>query len=153
MNISTIDFNDIVQIIGLITSLITVIVSLYTLSTAFRFRSELALSEQITNVPLLLSQDYVDRKFIPPIYTDDKEINSIRDARLLAQKAIRPSDSKTEKDARLQFLENTMEDGTWENKFAYEVSLGLERVGLMVLSGGLPANYVFEDAALVIIED
>ena len=64
-----------------------------------------------------------------------------------------PGSGESPQAARQRVLEATIEQGTLENKVADEIALALERVGAMVMAGGIPLCYVLAQIAPRIVQD
>lgn len=142
----------IAPVVASLAALATVAVTYLALRAAIRFRSELSLSEQISNVPDLYVKEYLDRQFSTPLFVDTQELHTLKEARALAKEEIKPRDNETPEQARERFLNATLGSG-WENKFAYELSLALERVGAMVLAGAIPLELVLAINGDQIVDD
>lgn len=147
------DYVDIVTAVTLLVSFSSVIVALLALARASRFRSELALSEQLNYVPEILNKEYLDRQLTTPIAYSEIELHNLKQARRCVQKQIESTEDKSPEESYNDFLDSTLIDKTWENEYAYEVSIGLESVGIAGLGGALPLNLVFELCALLVVED
>ncbi len=133
-------------------ALATVIVTCLALRATIKFRSELSLSEQIGNIPDLYVKEYLDRRFSVPLRVGTQELHTLKEARALAKEEIKPRDNETPGQARERFLNATL-GSCWENKFAYELSLALERVGAMVLAGAIPLELVLAINGDQVIDD
>lgn len=116
----------------------------------FKFRNELALPEQISNLPEFLIKEYIDREFKTPIKIGSTEYLSLREVRGYLQRQLINDESG---EYLKKFKENTMIDGTWENSIASEFSVALQNVGLMVLAGVIPPALLLTNMAYRIIDD
>ena len=144
------------MIISLISSLISffsVIIALYSIRLAFRFRTELGLSEQISNIPEFIREEYWFKQISPPISIGDEEISTLKDGRFYIYEKMKFADVNNFEEELNRFLDKTVNRKTWQNKIAYQISLGVDQVGLYVLSGGLPAQFVFAVSANQLMED
>jgi hypothetical protein len=135
MDATTLNIGFLTDLLGSIISLLSVIIAFYSIILAFRFRSELGFSEQISNLPNFIGKNYWNREIVPPIMVKDVELQNLKDARALVAKEIKSTENGYAEDALNSFLAATVQLGTWQNKVAYQISLGLEQVGLNVLSG------------------
>lgn len=153
-----IDFISLISLASLFIALLMFIIAYITLLATIKFRSELSFPEQISNIPDILNEEYLKRQFSPPAKTNERELYNLKDARLLIQDELKLKGDETLEQARDRFLTSTLQDFRdhdyyWQNKFAYEVSLGLEQVGIMILTGAIPLNLVLVLCAYQIIED
>ena len=153
MDATTLNIGFLTDLLGSIISLLSVIIAFYSIILAFRFRSELGFSEQISNLPNFIGKNYWNREIVPPIMVKDVELQNLKDARALVAKEIKSTENGYAEDALNSFLAATVQLGTWQNKVAYQISLGLEQVGLNVLSGAIPMNIVFSVSGYQIVED
>lgn len=134
------------EINNLIIAVASLVLSVYATSLVLRFRHELSLSEQVANVPEFLNKRYSDRKFQVPK-------NARACARgLLILKDARKYIKDLEKEKKLVEAD-WLKEGTVENAFAYQVSLALQNVGIMILSGALPIKIVLPSVAAIVVED
>lgn len=99
-------------------ALAALIVSYLLFRASIRFRSDLSLPEQIGNVPDFYGKEYLDRKFGTMIKVGNSELYTLKDARELAKREIRPREGETDEQARERFFQATLQQGSWENKFA-----------------------------------
>jgi hypothetical protein len=143
----------IARIISPVTALLSVWLAYRTLDISFRARRELSLAEQIGNIHSMFVEAYLERRFRQPIRFGDIEVLTLKEARNILPHKIRPPNDQTFKEAREGFLTRTLDPSSWENKFAYEVSLGLQQVGIAVLSGAIPLSFVLASNADQIVED
>lgn len=120
-------------------AIVAVLLLYYTL----RFRRELDRPQQVSNIPNFLAVEYSRRSFDPPLQAEDRTISDVKEARVQAEEAKEDG----------TFFEESLGLGTWQNRYAYEISLGLQQVGLMVLSGALPARIVLADIADTAVRD
>ena len=146
------DWATIAVVVTSLAALATAIVAYLALRATIRFRSELSLSEQIGNVPDLYVMEYLDRRFSVPLCVGTQELHTLKEARALTKEEIKPKDNETPEQARERFLNATLGSG-WENKFAYELSLGVERAGAMVLAGAIPLQLVLALNGGQIVDD
>jgi hypothetical protein len=115
---------------------------------AFRFHAERTLAEQIRTVPVGLIEEYLDRELPPGIRGSNGQVlRTLKQARELARPALNDGPE------RRAFLERSVEEGTWENAVAHEVSVALNRVGILVLAGGLPPRVVLALNGRQFVED
>ena len=140
-------------LVGAIAGALSALIALFAVFQALRFRSESSVPEKIANLPEYLSKQYVDRVFEIRHKNGRRRTITLRDARLLAKRDISPRRGESIAAARHRFVAATLEVGSWQNRFAYEVSIGLEWVGAMVLSGAIPLVLVLSLDSLLIIED
>ena len=140
-------------LVGAIAGALSALISLYAIFQALRFRTESSTSEKLANLPEYLSKQYVDRVFEIRDKRGRRRSLTLREARLLAKSDISPKRGETISDARNRFIAATLEIGSWQNRFAYEVSIGLEWVGIMILNGAIPFSIVVTLVGMLIIED
>jgi len=100
-------------------------------------------------------RNYVEREFNPPIRIKNESVTSIKQARRYADEDCEPKRNESKKEAKDRFLKATLDvaKGSWQNRFAYEVSIGLERIGALVLVGALPTDLLLADCAQIIVKD
>ena len=137
--------NETVAIGSLIVTIISLTVSIFAVVLVIRFRRELSLSEQVANVPELLYREYIYRKLPSPIIIDGKELSTLKEARNAVRQQIKRGKTPEEifygKNSGLQ------------NEFSYQVSVGLQHIGLLILMGAIPIKLVLLDIGLLIVED
>jgi hypothetical protein len=124
-----------------------------TLCYLLKFRSELALPEQIANIPDFLSKEYLERRFPPRVTKQFEWLHTLKDARFAASKRLQQEENYKDAINRFQALTLNLNGNFWENNFAYELSLALDQVGVMVLAGAIPLNIVLAMNAPQIVED
>ncbi|HEX3048465.1 MAG TPA: hypothetical protein VHY08_27195 [Bacillota bacterium] len=149
---SPLKWESILDLFGSLANLIAVFIAYLSLMAALRFRKEISFPEQVANIPELFKDIYLERQFNPPITINNIEYHTLRDVRAIVEKEIKIP-GKDHKQGKQNFINKTLELGTWQNKFAYELSLGLQIVGSMVLMGALPINYILSGNGLQFIED
>lgn len=143
----------IISLFSSIISFFSVLIALYSIRLAFRFRAELGLSEQISNIPEFIREEYWFKQISPPITIGDEDVSTLKNARVYISDEMKLGDDNNYEEALNRFLDNTVNIKTWQNKIAYHISLGVNQVGLHVLSGGLPAQLVFAVSAYQLMED
>jgi len=133
--------------------LVTSAIAFLAIIQAFHFRTEASTPEKLANIPDYLNKQYVDRDYETSFKGEKKHSVTLREARLFVVKDLIPKSNETTLDARKRFVAKTFKIGTWQNQFAYEVSLGLEWVGAMILAGAIPLSLVLSQDSLLIIKD
>ncbi|MGD0978422.1 MAG: hypothetical protein ABR962_04700 [Candidatus Bathyarchaeia archaeon] len=98
--------------------------------------------EQIANAPDFLYKEYVDRELGRPIKIDGEEYKTLRDARNAIRNRIR----------REKETFPPIEEEAW-NEFTYQLSIALQRVGMLVLAGAIPIKLVLPFVSDLILED
>lgn len=144
------------DLLSFLTDLATVIISLVVLCFAVTLRDRLSLGEQIANIPELLNDLYIFGKIPPPHfeveskkYVKIKKLKYFRDARNIINSKIKDEELSLE-----CFYENTLKIGkTWENNYTYHVSISLNQLGLMILSGAVPINLALSNISDIILLD
>ncbi len=118
--------------------------SIYATALVFRYRREFSLPEQVSNVPELLNREYGYREFTESIEFKGPMPKTMMDARKIIRR-------KEEANS----IEQTSfcKEGTLENEFAYQISIALQNVGMMVLSGAIPIKLVLPNIGKMIVED
>jgi hypothetical protein len=106
---------------------------------AYHFRKELSFPEQVANVPELLNREYVYRE----IRIDDKNF-SLEDIR--RRMRTKPAEAIEKEILDTESLPES-------NRFAYEASVGLQRIGIMILLGAIPIKLVVPTIGKLIVED
>lgn len=127
--IATIDAGDVVATMALAVSLVA-------LATSVAARRNVAFSDQLAGVPELLHRTYLNREF-----SHDGSALTFQEAREI----VRMGDPA--------YHETVLVFGTLENRLAYEMSVAIERVGIMVLAGAIPLPLVLALCAGKIVED
>jgi hypothetical protein len=141
------------DVFTVILAFLSFVVASLTFCYLLKFRSELALPEQIANIPEFLRKEYLERRFPPRVTKKFEWLHTLKDARLRAENELKPRDNEKKEDTRKRFRDSTLEEGGWQIDFAYELSLALEQVGVMVLAGAIPLGIVLAMNAPQIIED
>lgn len=138
-----------------ICSILAVGVGLYTIRMHFRFRADVDLAQKLAATPGLLTAEYLERPLLKPKST--KTIRSwpanFKDARRLARKYYPLGESAADKVAREAFENKSTQEGNWENSFAADVSIALERIGILALSGAIPVRLVLDLVGHNVLED
>jgi hypothetical protein len=143
------DATELVKMAPILSALVALLAILF----AFRFRREPSRAEQMKNISELFIKEYLDRAFPHPITIGQASVTTLKDARCLARAAVAPKNGETAGESRKNFLSHTLDQSSWENKFAYELSLALEGVGAAVFAGALPLDFVLAVNADQIVED
>lgn len=97
---------------------------------------------------IVLSQ-YLDRHFTSaePPEVDGRRVERIRELKSRAQKQ-----RQTDKEAWAKASIDSQARG-WENRLAYELSIAMERVGIAVFTGVVPAGFFLALAADQVLDD
>ncbi|MCK4953257.1 hypothetical protein KAS14_05695 [Candidatus Bathyarchaeota archaeon] len=135
---------EMLDIIRFLTPIIVpAIIAIFAIYRAFRFRQELSFPEQIANIPEFLRREYAYRKF------DENKFKTLEQARNEIRNITKIKRMNV-KEIQKEILEN---EDSWYNKFAYQASIGLQHIGLMILVGAIPIKLVLPDIGKLIIED
>ncbi len=134
-------------IITLIISIFSLVFSIYATYLVLRFRKELSFSEQIANIPAFLREQYVDRKIDST--PDGKKIKNLQDARNELSDEV--ANGETLQGIESKILDDKKRD--WYNIYAYQASIGLQNIGLMILVGAIPLKLVLPEFSYIIVKD
>jgi hypothetical protein len=118
--------------------------SIYATALVLRYRREFSLPEQVSNVPELLNKEYGYREFSESIEFKDPMPKTMMDARTIIRR---------KEEANMLEQTSFCKEGTLENEFAYQISIALQNVGMMVLSGAIPIKLVLPNIGKMIVED
>ena len=133
--------------------ILSALVALLAILFAFRFRREPSRAEQMKNISELFIKKHLDRVFQNPISIGQKSVTTLKEARRSASAAVAPKNGEAAGKSREDFLSRTLDQSTWENKFAYELSIALEELGAAIFAGALPLDFVLALNADQIVED
>jgi len=134
------DWNNVaLAISSLLVSISSVVISSY---LVMKHRRELSLSEQISNAPDFIYKEYINRDLERPITIDGRKCTTLREARNAFTDRLKNSGQK----------EQLADNDAWKD-FAYQLSIALENLGLLVLAGAVPIKLVFPNVAGLIVED
>ncbi|MBN1763501.1 MAG: hypothetical protein JW878_10595 [Methanomicrobia archaeon] len=145
-----------VDVLSLGLALVGTVVAVVAICLTLKFRSELALPEQIANIPDFLSKEYLERRFPTRVTQEFEWLHTLKDARFATEKKyelLQQEENYKDAISRFQAVTLNLNADFWERDFAYELSLALEQVGVMVLAGAIPLNIVLAMIAPQIIED
>ena len=136
------------NIIELSITILALMLSIYATVLVLRFRHQLSFSEQIANIPNFLNKRYLDREIKGTKEDEPKTLKEARDH-------LRKEDEGVEafKIIQEKIGEKEEKRRTWHNKYAYEASLALQNIGLMLIVGAIPIKLVLSEFACIIIED
>ena len=142
------------QLLTAIGALVSATIAAIAIWHAKRARSEVSWPDQIANLPDFFRNEYTERAFVPPVeVSSTHKLHTLKDARLLLHQGLLSQETNRIDQVLGEFHRNTLEIGTWQNRFAYELSLGLQSVGAMVLAGAIPLGWVLAVNGTQIIED
>ncbi|WP_048148329.1 hypothetical protein [Methanolacinia paynteri] len=136
----------------LVFTFLGIIIGMIGTYSIFYFRSYLSYPEKIANIQYFFSDEYLNRKFPVPLKIDDTVVSNLKEARSFAKKKIVPNGTEINEEALNQFISATLRS-EWENKFAYELSLSIQRVGVMVLAGAISLEFVLAVNGRQIVND
>lgn len=117
-------------------------------------RREPSYVQQLSHINDIYVNEYFNRQEISKIIpAKDEKINNLKKLREFIRENLKPKNNESEEKARRRSIEKSMIKDNWENIFAYNISRCIQRIGIMVLLGIIPAEYVLANHALTIIED
>ena len=131
----------------------SLLVSVYALTATLEFRRELAYPEQVSHIADLFIDLYLDLRFPAAVEVGGKQYATVKQVRELIRGELRDESLGDQRAILDRFREASCYQGTWQNALAYELSLGLERVGAMVFTGVLPLETVLAVNASGFSED
>ena len=136
------------NIIGLSLTVLALLLSVYAVVLALRFRQQCSFSEQIADFPIFLHKQYVEREIKG---ASKGEPQTLKEARA----SLREEDKGAEafKVIQEKIAEKAEKKRTWHSKYADEASLALQNIGLMILVGAIPIKLVLSEFACILIED
>jgi hypothetical protein len=103
-------------------------------------------AQQLVNLNSYLLAGYLDRRFIPPLPTSEirQRIFTMRDGRRLAQTLVRESlRGPIDEQKWNRFVERTLCEGQWENRFVFELSGVLDRLASLIALGAVDPTAAF----------
>ncbi len=142
-----------VAVASVIVSVGSLTMAILALLSTYQFRRELAYPEQASHIADLFIGLYLDRQFPTPVVADGKTYTTLKQARESIRNRLRGKPLNEQKKLLDEFREATLNPDSWENSFAYELSLAQERVGAMVFTGVLPLETVLAINGYGIVED
>jgi len=125
-----------------------VLITLYTLYLNARYRTEPAYIQQIGNIYNFCIQEYQDKILNTEIAIHGSRKASIREIRNEIK-----NEFTSKNITRKEFYDSTLKEGNWKNKAVYQISICLERIGLVVLIGGIPIGYILASNGYQIVQD
>lgn len=142
-----------VAVAAVIASFGSLTAAIFALISTYEFRRELAYPEQASHIADLFVGIYLDRQFPTPVVADGKTCTTLKQARELIRGRLRGKPLDEQKRLLEEFREATLKSDSWENAFAYELTLAQERVGAMVFTGVLPLETILAVNGYGILED
>lgn len=137
------------DILELLLTGFALIVSVGAFVYAYKTDKEFSNKEAIQNINELFLDRY-SRRFLTSEYKySDNDYKTLRELRTLIQSMYGISDAS----ALNHYYEQSLIIGTVENKFAYEASLALQEIGLMVLTGAIPLEIAISSNGHQFMED
>lgn len=126
-----------------VSATIASVAAVWTIKITQKAHEETLLAEKIANIPEFLVKEYWDRT-LPPNRGNYK---TLRDGRHAVEHRF------TRKEHKQDYLKSVLEEGSCDNIIVYEISLALERVGMMVFIGAIPMDIVLASNAPLIVQD
>lgn len=151
--IDTNTLNVLVSVFQALIALISLLLASAALQLSIRARRVLSTADQLSNIVPLFNDTYQFRQFPQQLVIERNKVINLKEARVYVKKALAPKNNESVEQAREKLLSRTLILPSWENTFAYEVSLGLEIVGASVLAGAIPLSFVLGSNALQIVDD
>lgn len=144
-----------IQIISTIVATLSVVVAGIALRIAFRFESAQLRSAQVATAPELLLADYLKIPLAEPVRIGNARIKTLADARQRPVSYLQAFlDGKDGTQGQWpNFVDKSTRLGTWENTVAYALSLSLQRLGTLTLSGAVAVDVVSPMYAVAILQD
>jgi len=128
--------------------------AIFALILDIRWRREPSYIQQLSHINDIYVNEYFNRQEISKIIpVKDEKINNLKKLREFIREDLKPRNNECEEKARRRSIEKSMIKDNWQNIFAYNVSFCIQRIGIMVLLGIIPAEYVLANHACTIIED
>lgn len=140
-------FTTTIATIGMLVAAVLQLLAIY------NFRQELAYSEQVNHIRDLYIGEYIDRRFLNPVVIEGETYATLKEVRRIVQKRLDGKSLDEQRRILNEFREATLRQNTWENAFAYQLTLAQERVGELVLSGVLPLETILSMNGYQILED
>jgi len=142
------------DLMAIIISVLSFALAIFSLFIAARYRKELDYSQQIGNYSNIFRENFSDRKFSSPTNVYRRSCTTLREAMAEVEQCIEDTakGKANESEAIKKFQEASLDKINWQNSFAYELSLALDCIGIMVLAGALPLKLILSDAAKNIIK-
>ena len=147
------DLQTITAVVGTVIALITLVAMLVyqarRVSAAMRTLEAQQAAHAAAGIFQIVSSEYLDRQFTStePPDVDGKRVERMRDLKGRGQRLRRSNN-----DAWTEASTNGEKRG-WENRLAYELSIALERIGIAVFTGVVPARFFLALAADQVIDD
>lgn len=122
-----------------------------------RMWNRLTQGEKVSNIPELLNEIYIFGKMKcvsrsckeNGVYPKITSLDNFRDCRNIISEKIREDPEKYLK----KYNKKTLCIGKWENHYAYNVSIALNRIGYYILNGAIPIDFVIPNVVSIIISD
>ncbi len=135
-------------VVALLSLAITAFLAWYTIVSRRRFGRK----ETIQNIQEMLIGRYSERRLTSSFKDDEREYSTFREIRATINEKY---DLCSEKPLELlmRFHKESVQKGTIENKFAYEASLAIQEIGIMLLSGYIPIEVIVSSNGYQFIED
>lgn len=135
-----------------VASLLSAGAAVYLVYLTLQFRRHISRSESVQNLPEILIDRYLQREMTKPYTVDGTELKKLKALRNEVLQRHRSKSAGWKEVIETEIAPESLENGV-ENRLAYELSLALDEIGVMVMTGSLPLGAVIELAGIQILED